>query len=364
MDKNLYKYFNCDNFTECIIKLKNTLTKKYQIEMYDNIYINFINIYIIYDENTIIPNLDSIIKLFILVLYYRKFLFNCNDCYLDINNKSINWLLYLMEQNNYSQLSFIIILIQMSCSISNDVTFYTNEIILKAKDKRLISYLQIDSPIIIEDDVNYFMTKSVYISNNSLNKYFYYVIIGKAGLFSFFDITNMLIGSNINNNFSKIPLNLKTHFSITDIGPHRNNHIIPYKMLIHDLYHSNGIINYLNHFNIDELKIVYNSNNKLFINRMFYILVWYLLFELPGFDIINDNSKNFNESLLEYFMINYDNINFYDYIDREDLDYIINYILKSDDTPDILYSYDIKKYSIFLLKCNKYLYDYILPIIY
>lgn len=333
MEEYLFNYFNSIDFEYCISELKKLLKKKSQIETYDFIYNEFHKKTEEYNQDTVIPKLDKVIKFFILVLFYRDNIFGTQH---QLHQKTKEWFLKMMNMTNFTQKTFIYTAVLISYSIIENVDFHREDTLSNYVDVTPIELLIIDYPIMnYKGPGNGLIDHSeIEISSESNNKWFYYIILGKAGLFTFFDMANMLLISDIEYGFSKIPLNLKTHYNINDrIGPHEGVFDSPENMLHHDMEHSLNIIQGLKEYNNTDFKLLYlnlDHNTKTFNYRMFSMLVWYMYFE-STFNRYKD------VSILDPFRNEFNRNNFYIGIqDNNDRIYVIDFILKSIDLPDEL----------------------------
>lgn len=253
-----------------------------------------------------------------MTLYYRNDILYCDETVPDISKNGLNWLVSLMDKQDFSTESFIKTIFQMSSITSPKVKFDEN-----------------NNPIVLKDR-NGNTYRNIEISNTNLNKFFYCPLIGKAGNLTFHSISNMLISSLIDVGFSKIPLSLKTHANKDDTSPHAGNVKASIDMITHDFTHSKGIVSYLNVYNLDDLKKLYesiNHNSNTFEYRMFSVLIWYFYFELSIYVRKNYQYDFNNESALNEIL----KVNFVA-IDGYDIKYVVSYLFKSLDLPDKLLS--------------------------
>lgn len=274
MNIYLEQYFN-SSLSESKIQLVEKIKLKNQLELYDSIYIDFIENNKEYDQNTTIPKLDLVIKLFAITLYYRNDILDCDESVENISELGLNWLLSLMTKEDFSTNSFMKVIFQMSSITNKKIKFDENE-----------------EPIILRSSVTSVTYNGCKLSNISRNKYFYCPLIGKAGSLMFHSISNMIFSSLLEKGYSKIPLSLKTHCNKNDRSPHGNNVILPIDMLTHDYVHSNGIISYLSIYNTVNLKKYYediNHDTNSFNYRIFSVLIWYFYFEFSNIRKLNPN---------------------------------------------------------------------------
>ena len=105
MERHLLEYFQVETFEDGIKALSNKIKLSQQSKLYDYIYIDFI-IGIEdreYDQTTIIPKLDLIIKLFTLTFYYRNLIYKCKQ----INSEALNYMETLMLIKNFSTIDLL-----------------------------------------------------------------------------------------------------------------------------------------------------------------------------------------------------------------------------------------------------------------
>lgn len=316
MDIYLEQYFNA-SLSESKIQLLEKIKLKEQLNLYDSIYIDFIENTKEYNEDTIIPKLDLIVKLFSLTLYYRNDILDCDETVENISELGINWLISLMIKEDFSTNSFMKVIFQMASITDKKVKFDENK-----------------EPIILMFYDSFDTYDGCKISNSTLNRYFYCPLIGKAGSLKFHSISNMIFSSLIDKGYSKIPLSLKTHCNKNDRSPHGNNVILSIDMLTHDYAHSKGIISYLSIYDITKLKTYYESINhdiNSFTYRIFSVLIWYFYFEYSNIRRLNPgdfygNNDTFKKIFDPNFM----------FIDSKDIKYVISYLFNSKDFPEEL----------------------------
>lgn len=312
MEDELNRYFKCEFYDESFQKLKKSISLKEQSELYDYIYEDFIRNVEEYDENTIIPKLHLMLKLFTLTFYYRDILFLCDNCHNEISDHCLEWMFNLMFIEDLSTNEFIKYCFQFASMIDNRV-----------------KYDKFGAPIILEDnDGNTF--NGCKISSKTLNKFFYCPLVGKAGNLLFHSLSKLIFESIVEKGFSKIPLALKTNYLVGDTSPHNNNVIIPIDMLTHDYFHSNGVCDYLSIYNISDLIPVYNSivhNKNFFVYRMFSSIIWYIYFELAGFNRFGTNHKYLGELIKSLLSNN----KMFEYVDNRDKKYLLKYLSSSVD---------------------------------
>ena len=314
MEIHLNNYFKTDSMSEAIEKLKLAVKTKEQSKLYDYIYIDFLRNITEYDENTIIPKLHLMVKIFIFAFYYRHLIYNDTNI-INIPDNCKIWLLSLMNNENYSTNVFMKLCFQFVSMVKDKCKFNDD-----------------GSPIILSSKNRDIIPKKFPIFNNKQNKYFYCPLVGKAGLLSFNSISEFLYDSLINNDFSKIPLSVMTHNSTK--SPHDNNYTSPLEMLFHDLGHIYGTTNFLNHVNIEELKTLYDiipHNNIYFSYRMFCVIIWYIFFEISQSspDIIYYSVFKLINDFLE-------RRSFLSLVDGSDQIYVISYLRNSNDFPEDL----------------------------
>ncbi len=315
MDRNLLDYFDCSNMDEGIIKLKSAIKLANQLSLYDSIYMKFLESASVYDENTIIPDLDLILKLFILTFYYRNIIYPCNDCHLVFVDPLILWLLDIYKIESISSDFLMMKCFQFASMVDVNCTLNPD-----------------GSPEILGDHNNN-TYEGIKLSSNKTNKYFYCPLIGKAGNLGFNSINNIIYVSLIEKGFARITSSLKTHFLKSDTSPHGNNVIAPIDMLTHDYDHTLGIVTYVSNLDIKGVEsLIYNKidhNVNSFNQRMFSMIIWYIFFELSVYEKFLDPGHKLFDMIKEIIDRNVQEP--FRYIDGFDLKYCVKFLRESED---------------------------------
>lgn len=306
----LSNFLRCDE-DKCIIKLKEALQTKNQIDEYDRIYTNHLltlDQTLEYDLNTLIPELSDKIKLLIFSIYFRPQLYP-NKKFNNPNEQVIREV-YEISNNNISILTFFVMISVLLNSLSNDSSF---------------------------DDIYNDIYNSVYSRNNLFPEkrsckrkiFFEYVIFGNQ--FAVYKPAELVDGF-FTPNFGKFFITANIYDK--QITPHGNIYKDPLSFLFHDMDHCGTSIRKINECeDIDlwnsEYQKVSKFNNS-FQHRFFSVIVFYKFFE--EILLFQDVDVNFSE-LEKYIRMEtiYMNQTFFD------LKWIINYIIEVRTFPNHLY---------------------------
>lgn len=282
-----------------ITEFRKNITKSSQIYQLDSIYFDFLRKSQEYDNDTIIPGLNNILKNIAITILLRSEIFP------DIIS------------DNYDNKKICLDIIESEEEISNSI------LIEKI-------YMLVDSISDYESDISIF--KKVFNLKSSGNRYFFYPIVSKGGSFSLKDISECLIGYKTDNKitptFSRVLFGVPVNSKLTS-GPHNGIYDSPLSFLHHDLGHVNGILKTLDSFDLDIYRNIYskilesNSHDKNFIIDIFYFITWYTIFE-------RHYSTNITKLLTE---------GDYIYFDQYDTDYIIKYLKRY--SPENISSFEI-----------------------
>lgn len=274
----LKKYCKSEDFKECMEIMKNNLTRKFQMDMYDEIYSNFVSDN---NPNTIVPNLDKVIKLMILAQIYK-------DC---IFNKS--------EFPNYSKIEIL----KEKYNNEHSINSFVND-----------SYFLCG----IYEEFE-FSDKKYYINLPTNHNCYPYILLHNAGNLGFISMIKMLFG---NPNFTKIPIVFKLYPDNT--GPHGGIYDMANMFFDHDLSHMFSTIRNIAFYNIPKILDIVKQINfeKLeFKDRYIIIFLHILIFEKY---IESDYINNFNDKIYHLYKKNkYNNANPFDIVDFKNFSSLI-----------------------------------------
>lgn len=230
MNKIEFELFNfCDetSFAKCLECLRNKLTKNSQIDDYDYIYDSFIdeNNMENFNSKTIIPGLESKVKLMIFCRIYDYALFPGKILQREISDYRMNQIVQLLDMQ-FSFDSFISAGTLVS-NLYNDASFFEDE---NALPKNRLC--------------------------------FPYILIHKAGQLSFTSMNRLLFE---NPNYTKIPLSLLILNSKN--GPHKNIFSTSESFYYHDTEHLRIVLDNISKFDFEKIRRISKLYPKKTIKR-------------------------------------------------------------------------------------------------
>lgn len=281
MDFELQLQLFClsNDFDECIMNLKNKITKKSQMETYDSIYDDFVrnNSLEDFNEDVIIPNLHIMIRLMIFCQIYRKQLFPGIFEDFEPTPDQLEKFEMLFNITNFSVSSFIDTS-SILCSIYDD-EYFTNGV--KLPKKRFC---------------------------------FPYILLHKAGNLSFESLSNMIFEGQ----YSKLPISFK--FMNDNTGPHGGFFEFPFMFFDHDYDHFCSTIKNIGSYDIDPILNLFRETVKGTLKRRFVEIFSHIMFFENRRTLNNPNIFRLFSKLGKLI------INIFD---KNDVDYVFKYIIES-----------------------------------
>lgn len=301
--------------------MRNFLKLNSQLDMYNIIYDDFIRNTPEYDEMTPIPKLNIMLKFFCYVVILREHIFDNDKNYETIPCEKIEEISSLILNNDDEISTFEFI----------NKCYYLLTCIQPIEDfvKELIrGAYKNGEPITLENKIK--------ISSKTSVKYFYCPLIENAGLLSFSEVNKVLLLSERERGYSKIPICFKV--GKLKRSPHGNGFLYPRAMFLHDISHSTGIIFYITHYGFKKLNEIYDSishDNETLLKKLFNVIVWAFFFEVSD-KTIEGSEINLEETVIDdmFFSNYYKSIDFFYNISEDDINYVCSYLLKAKDLPE------------------------------
>lgn len=330
IQERLFRFCGTSNIDGCVKFLKSEIKKNRQIESYNLIYNNFLEIHPeSYDENTIIPGLENKIELMIYCQFYNYLLFKqCSKC--EISDEKINWIISLFD-TEYSSVRFLFVGHQL-CSLYSNRIFDDSNIYSKFNYP---NFRILGSPFIFFSNFKFPLNR----------KCFVYILLHKSGNLSFESMNDFLFG---NSNYSKIPISFK-FYSSSD-GPHGG--LIPKadEFFKHDLFHMRYLFDNITFCNFDIIMSMSQKFKKGTIKRrMIDIFLHVEIFEKAIFSRRNFEIVNIFDNFKDSFL------NILQHIDPHDAGNLFKYLMSSEDINNNILMKEYKKYNIEQIELCKYL---------
>ena len=324
IQEKLFLYCRSENKDECIITLKDKLKKINQVDEYDLIYNNFVDItpFEEYTYLSLIENLNRPIHLMIFCQIYRHLLFpeHFNE-FTPITEERMEWILSLFDRQ-YGVLSFIFISYQLvniyGKSFKDGETIFFNrkrEDHFSPENRQTLIDLTIDfSPFIEFFGYDFF--------GNRFS--FPYILLGNASNLSFESMTTLLV---CDERFTKIPVGFKFYIDDNTNGPHGNYYNTPETFFEHDLEHFTTTLNNIRDYNINDIwrqmKIIRVGTA---FRKVMDVYIFMYIFE--HFDRTTEINRNvfddFEKKLLKVI----------DKLDDSDHGYLFKYLMSANDIND------------------------------